>query len=170
MNMESTPDKTLVSVCGLFCHACGIYTSTRENNVENLQRIAARMKVPFDEIRCQGCRSETRTAYCKNCFMVRCATEKGVDFCGACADYPCGEIKKFQAELPHRAELWQSQERIKEVGWEKWFTEMADYFTCKACGTENGWYDFNCRKCGNSPGSDFVKNNLEALKTVLKTS
>jgi hypothetical protein len=168
MCTELSPDKTLVSVCGLYCRACGIYTSTRENNVENLQRIATRMNVAMGEIRCNGCRSETRTAYCKDCFMVKCATAKGIDFCGQCADYPCTEIKDFQSKMPHRAELWKSQERIKEIGWEKWFTEMADYYACRECGAMNGWYDFKCRECGNIPGNDFVKNNLEVLKTVLK--
>ena len=168
MNTELSPDKALVSVCGLYCRACGIYTSTRENNVENLQRIAMRMNVPLGEIRCNGCRTETRTAYCKNCFMVKCATEKGIDFCGQCSDYPCSEIKDFQSKMPHRAELWKSQERLQKIGWEKWFMEMADYYACRKCGAMNGWYDFKCSKCGHMPGNDFVKNNLEVLKTVLK--
>ncbi len=102
MNTQKSPDKSLVSVCGLFCQACGIYWSTQENNVENLERIAKRINVPFDEIRCNGCRSETRTAYCKNCFMQKCAAEKG--------------------------------------------------------------YDVNCRKCGHTPGSQFVSNNLDKIR------
>lgn len=169
MKPELTPDKTLVSVCGLFCISCGIYTSTQENNTENLHRIADRTKIPFADIKCNGCRSETLTAYCKNCHMRKCAAEKGIDFCGECTDYPCQELKEFQSQMPHRAELWKSQQRIKEIGWEKWYLEMAEYYSCKACGTMNGWYDFKCRNCGNTPGSQFVENNLEALKSILKS-
>ena len=169
IHTEVKPDKTLVSVCGLFCHSCGIYTSTQENNIENLQRISERTKIPFAEIKCNGCRSETLTAYCKNCHMRKCADEKGIDFCGQCHEYPCPEIKDFQSQMPHRAELWKSQERIKEIGWEKWYLEMAEYYSCKACGTMNGWYDFKCRNCGNTPGSQFVENNLEALKSIFKS-
>jgi hypothetical protein len=167
MKTNITPDKSLVSVCGLFCPACGIYYSTQENNVENLKKIAIRINVPFEEIRCNGCRTEVITAYCKNCFMKKCAAEKGIDFCGECNEYPCTELKEFQSKLPHRAELWKSQERIKEIGWENWFNEMIDYFSCNECESLNGWYDFKCRECGTIPGNDFVKNNLEVLKTAI---
>ena len=169
MTPELTPDKTLVSVCGLFCSSCGIYTSTQENNIENLQRIADRTKIPFAEIKCNGCRSETLTAYCKNCHMRKCAAEKGIDFCGECPDYPCPEIKDFQSQMPHRAELWKSQQRIKEVGWEKWYAEMLQHFSCSQCGSLNGWYDIKCRICGHVPGSTFVQNNMDALKTAFKS-
>ena len=98
--------------------------------------------------------------------MKKCAGEKGIDFCGQCEEYPCSHIKEFQAQMPHRAELWKSQDRIKEIGWEKWFNEMTEYFSCAECGALNGWYDFNCQKCGNMPGNDFVKNNLEKLKSA----
>jgi hypothetical protein len=158
------PDKNLVSVCGLFCLSCGVYYSTQENNEENLKVIAARMNIPLNEIRCNGCRTEIKTAFCKNCFMFECANKKDIDFCGECKEYPCTEIKDFQSKMPHRAELWKSLGRIKEIGWEKWFDEMIPYFSCKECNTINGWYDFKCRECGNVPGNDFVKNNIDVLK------
>lgn len=157
------PDKNLVSVCGLFCPACGIYYSTQENNEDNLKKIAARMNIPSEEVRCNGCRTETKTAYCKNCFMIECASSKGIDFCGECQEYPCDRLKEFQSKMPHRVELWKSQERIKEIGWEKWFHEMVDYYSCKECYTINGWYDFKCRNCGSIPGNDFVEKNKEVL-------
>lgn len=168
MKPKIIPDKNLVSVCGLFCKGCGVYISTQENNQENLQRLAARMNIPVEEMPCNGCRTEVRTAFCKNCHMIKCAKEKGVDFCGECKDYPCAEIKDFQSKMPHRVELWKSLDRIKEIGWEKWYIEMVDYYSCKECGTINGWYDFKCRSCGNTPGSQFVKNNLEKLSTIMK--
>lgn len=166
MQPKQNPDKTLVSVCGLFCQACGIYWSTQENNIENLERIAKRINVPFEEIRCNGCRSETRTAYCKNCYMQKCAAEKGIDFCGSCTEYPCQPLKDFQAQLPHRTELWKSQDRIREVGWETWFQEMNEYYSCSECGSLNGWYDVQCRNCGKTPGSTFVANNMDKIKAL----
>jgi hypothetical protein len=78
------------------------------------------------------------------------------------------EIKEFQAKMPHRVELWKSQERIKEIGWEKWYLEMVEYFTCQSCNSLNGWYDFKCRKCDHSPGNKFVENHSVALKSVMK--
>lgn len=157
------PDKNLVSVCGLFCPGCGLYYSTQENNEENLKKLAERMHASVDEIRCNGCRTQTKSAFCRDCFMVQCASEKGIDFCGSCREYPCDFLKEFQTKMPHRVELWKSQERIKEIGWEAWFLEMVGHFSCKKCATVNGWYDFKCRHCENVPGSDFVEENKEAL-------
>lgn len=90
---------------------------------------------------------------------------KGVDFFDECENYPCRELKDFQSKMPPRVELWKSQERINEIGWEKWYSEMVEYFSCKQCQTINGWYDFKCRICGSIPENDFVKNNPETLKT-----
>jgi hypothetical protein len=165
MKTEKQADKNLVSVCGLFCKGCGVYYSTQENDEVRLKFIAEKLNIPFEEIRCQGCRSETRTAYCKDCFIIQCAGEKGIDFCGECKDYPCTELKEFQSKIPHRVELWKSQERVKEIGWEKWYEEMLDYYSCPSCKTLNGWYDIKYRHCENIPGSNFVKNNMEVLKT-----
>ena len=160
------PDKNLVSVCGLFCPGCGIYYATLEKDEEYLKNIASSMNIPFEEVRCNGCRTETKMAHCKNCFMLKCATDKGLDFCGECTEYPCQEMKEFQSKMPHSVELWTSQDRIKEIGWEKWFIEMVHYYSCKECGCINGWYDFKCRECGNVPGNDFVETNIEKLYTI----
>jgi hypothetical protein len=113
--------------------------------------------------------------------MFKCASGKGIDFCGSCEDYPCKELKEFQAILPHRIELWKSQERIREVGCEKWYAEMLEHYACPECGTINSAHDMACRKCGNSPGCAYVKSNRreiekrlsgmgEALKTLKKNS
>lgn len=165
MESKHIPDKTLASVCGLFCKACGIYTATKENNLEALKRISERTHIPFEDIRCEGCRSETRTAYCKNCVMVSCAKEKGLEFCGECEEYPCTSLKTFQSQLPHRVELYASQERIKQVGWENWYLEMISHFSCENCSSLNGWYDFTCKSCGTAPGSPFVKAHAGILRS-----
>ncbi len=167
MNQNIAPDKALVSVCGLFCHACGVYYSTLENNEENLKKIALRMNLPYEKVRCTGCRTQTKMEFCKDCFMIKCADERGVDFCGQCNEFPCDGFKEFQSKMPHRVELWKSQERIKEIGWEAWFNEMIEHYTCKECGTMNGWYDFSCRECGHTPGSTFVEQNISALKPLI---
>ena len=48
--------------------------------------------------------------------MLRCATEKGVDFCVECEEYPCADLVEFQGAMPNRIELWKSLERIKRSG------------------------------------------------------
>jgi len=150
------PDKRLAAVCGLFCPACSVYIGTNEDP-ERLKAIAERLERPVEELLCNGCRSEKRCFYCEACNLKKCAAQKGVDFCGLCADYPCETLKIFQAEMPHRIELWKSQEMIKKAGYEKWYAEMMEHYSCPKCGTLNSAYDLKCRKCGTAPSCDYVR-------------
>jgi hypothetical protein len=70
--------------------------------------------------------------------------------------------------MPHRVELFKSLDRIKEVGWEKWYVEIVARHSCTKCSKLNGWYDFTCNNCGNIPSSPFVADNLEKLSTIKK--
>jgi hypothetical protein len=149
------PDKRLAAVCGLFCPACSVFIGTREDP-ERLKMLAEMMNFSVEEMKCYGCRSEKRVPSCENCKMFKCAAEKSIDFCCECEEYPCEELKKFQTEYPHRIELWKAQERIKEVGYEKWFEEMIDHYSCPQCKTINSAYDMICRKCGANPSCTYV--------------
>ena len=165
------PDKRLAAVCGLFCPACSVFIGTKEDP-ERLKGLAERLQRQVEELECYGCRTEKRCFYCnENCKMAKCAAEKGVDFCGECAEYPCAELKVFQAELPHRIELWKFQERIKEVGYEKWYTEMIEHYSCPNCGTLNSAYDMACRKCGITPSCTYVSlHKDEIIQQLTKRS
>ncbi|MDF9408722.1 MAG: hypothetical protein A4E52_01841 [Pelotomaculum sp. PtaB.Bin013] len=159
----STPDKRLAAVCGLFCTACALYIGTKEDP-ERLKIMATRFQIPVEELECHGCRSEKRGIFCREyCKMTKCVIEKGIDFCGECPEYPCDELKEFQAKMPHRNELWKSHERIKEVGYEKWYAEQVEHYSCPACGTINSAYDMACRKCGATPSCNFVKLHKDEI-------
>ncbi len=150
------PNKKLAAVCGLFCPACTIFIGTNEDP-ERLKVMAQRTNRSAEKLTCQGCRSGKRCFYCDSiCKMSKCAAGKGVEFCGECAEYPCKDLKAFQAEMPHRIELWKSQARIKEVGYEKWYAEMVEHYSCKKCGTLNSAYDIACRKCESTPSCAYV--------------
>jgi hypothetical protein len=124
---------------------------------ERLAVMARRFQKSPEELHCNGCRSDKRCFYCESkCTITKCAVSKGVDFCGYCSDYPCTDLKAFQAEMPHRIELWKSQARIREAGYEKWYAEMVDHYSCPQCGTMNSAYDIACRKCGATPGCSYV--------------
>jgi hypothetical protein len=99
------PDKTLVAACGLFCPSCAIFIASNEDP-ERLEGQAGSLNLTVEETRCEGCRSQKRNANCNKCFMLKCTTEKGIDFCSECAEYPCKGLKDFQAVMPHRIELW----------------------------------------------------------------
>lgn len=166
MNITMSPDKTLAAVCGLFCPACGLYIGTH-HDPQRLQRLADQRQVAVEELTCDGCRAERRTAYCKSCKLIACATEKGLDFCGACADYPCDQLKEFQAARPHRLELWQSQARIKEVGYEQWFEEMLAHYACPQCQTINSAYDATCWSCGATPSCAYVSEHQQEIQQFM---
>ncbi len=160
----SAPDKSLAAICGLFCPACTLYIGTTDDKAR-LQAISKRFGLPPEELECRGCRSEKRGIYCRKfCKMTGCASAKGVDFCGACPESPCQELKDFQAAMPHRLELWESLARIEKAGFEKWYAEMLARYSCSECGTVNSAYDIACRKCGTTPSSGYVRRHLAEIK------
>lgn len=162
------PDKQTAAVCGLLCKSCGIFIATQENNTNHLKYIAERLNIPIEQVRCFGCRSNTLSAHCKACYFRECSEKNEIEFCAECNDYPCSQLRDFQTKMPHRIELFQSLDRIKEAGWEKWYVENVARHSCTKCNELNGWYEFACRSCGNKPSSRFVADNLELLSAIKK--
>ncbi|NPV90976.1 MAG: DUF3795 domain-containing protein [Firmicutes bacterium] len=161
---KNQPNLKLAAVCGLFCPSCGLYQATIEGDQEKLKGIAERFGRTIDEVTCEGCRTDNRSFFCNNlCTMFKCAGERGIRFCGECADYPCGPLKEFQSLAPHRLELWNAHARIKEAGYEQWYREMAEFYSCRECGAMNSAYDLKCRICGASPGNAFVERHQQSI-------
>lgn len=156
-------DKTCAAICGLFCPSCHAYIGTKEEP-ERLEAMAQRFNMPVEELRCEGCRSQVRSFYCRTqCMIHGCATRRGFDFCSACPDYPCQELKEFQAAAPHRIELWRSLERIRDAGPERWYLEMAERYSCSKCSTINSTYILKCRECGAEPSCAYVAEHQEEI-------
>ena len=166
-NKQQAPDKTLAAVCGLFCPSCTVYIGTHEDP-KRLQWLAKRFGRPVEDLVCHGCRAEKRAFHCENCQFVACAAEKGVEFCGACPEYPCDALKTFQAEMPHRLELWDYHQRIQEIGYETWYQEMVEHYSCPECHTINSAYDIACRNCGITPSCKYVTLHKEQIEGHLK--
>lgn len=161
------PNKRLAAVCGLFCPACHVFIANKEDP-QRLAAMARRYQKSIEELQCNGCRSDTRCFFCKTiCTMAECAESKGVDFCGSCPDYPCKDLKTFQSLAPHRIELWKSHQRIKDVGYEKWYREMIEHYSCKTCGTLNSAYDVKCRKCDATPSCEYVRLHKDDIERHL---
>jgi hypothetical protein len=165
-----TPDKRLAAVCGLFCPACHVHIGNREDP-ERLEAMARRLNRSVEDLHCDGCRSSTRSFFCREiCTMAKCAAERGLDFCGQCAEYPCKDLKEFQALAPHRIELWKSQARIRDAGYETWYRDMVEHYSCKQCGTINSAYDIMCRKCGATPSCEYVRLHQAEIEKHLSGS
>ncbi len=162
-----TPWKSrFAAPCGLFCPGCTLYIGTTEEP-ERLAWIAGRFGVSPEEARCLGCRSEVVGPYCRTCEIVKCAESRSIEFCALCGEYPCGMLKEFQAARPHRAELFEAGDTIREIGFERWFEETYRRYACPECRTINSAYDLACRSCGNEPGSPFAERHREMILRVL---
>ena len=158
--------KRFAAVCGLYCEACRWYIATTEDPAR-LKMLAAEAGYTEEESRCYGCRSEKRLPFCANCKMQTCAAGRGIDFCGECVEYPCGELKQFQAARAHRIELWENLARIGAAGYEQWLREKRSHYTCPRCGAVNTAYDLRCRKCGNEPSCAYVALHRREIERFL---
>lgn len=162
------PDIKLAGVCGLFCPACAAFIGTQEDP-ERLKALAEYINRSVEELECDGCRSERRSYHCENCQTRNCADEKGIKFCSECTEYPCMDLKEFQSRSPHRIEVFESLERIGEVGYEQWYREMIDHYSCPDCHTLNSAFEMDCRKCLTYPSCNYVnKHQLEIIQRKLK--
>jgi len=160
--------KQHAAVCGLYCPSCTVFIATQEDP-KRLEALANLMGITSEEIRCNGCRSDKRIPYCDTCKIYPCAEQKGIEFCGECDEYPCTEIKEFQAAGAHRFELWESQELLVKLGYDKWMEEMLNYYSCPKCSIINSAYDSKCRSCNNQPSNKYTeKYGKEIIKFLAK--
>ena len=102
------PDAYLVSMCGLYCGACGSFRSGK----------------------CMGCQSKTDAAWCHN---RKCCMEKGHGSCASCTAHakPEDECRSFNCtmakvfSLIFRSDRKAGIRRIREVGKAAFAREMA---------------------------------------------
>lgn len=167
MNDTIKPNKKLSGVCGVFCESCTVYIGTKEEPAR-VKQLAGQLKCRPEDMECHGCRSDTLSLHCRTCNYRSCAESKNVDFCVECPEYPCDEIKDFQKQMPHRADLFEDNDIIKKDGYETWYKKMIDDNLCHECGTINSAYDLVCRKCSASPASDFVRKHKDIIEVHVK--
>jgi len=165
---RSSSNKELVAACGLYCGACGIYLATQESDNKKILQYALVLNQTFEETLCDGCGAKKKSLHCsKMCIFIECKRQKGVDFCYECEEFPCKALNEFKSKMPHRIEIIESQNRMKEIGIENWLIEMQDYFSCPHCKTINSAYHLTCRKCGETPGCKFVSQHKDLIEQYL---
>ncbi|MDD3520672.1 MAG: DUF3795 domain-containing protein, partial [Actinomycetota bacterium] len=64
-------------------------------------------------------------------------------------------------------ELWKNQNRIAEVGFEKWFDEKIKHYSCLNCNTLNSAYDLICRNCGMEPSCEYVRLHKKVIESSI---
>lgn len=98
----------MIAYCGLNCITCPIYLATREKNPEEQRRQREQIVVAIREYLgeekrleditdCDGCRAQGGRLYsgCRNCRIRKCASEKELENCAYCSEYPCEILNKF---------------------------------------------------------------------------
>lgn len=167
-HLKNVENQNLVAACGLYCGACGLYIATQENDTEKILQYAMILKQSYDETLCDGCGAERKSLHCsKMCTFIDCKKGKAVDFCAYCNEFPCQALLEFKSKMPHRAEIIDSHNRIKETGVENWLVEMKQHFACPQCNTVNSAYHLTCRKCGKMPSCNFVLNHDHEIRQYL---
>jgi hypothetical protein len=98
----------MIAYCGLNCVTCPIYLATREADLEKQrqmrEQIALAIKKYLGEEKrveditdCDGCKAQGGRLYsgCQKCQIRKCASEKGLENCAYCSEYPCENLSKF---------------------------------------------------------------------------
>ncbi|NDP28471.1 MAG: DUF3795 domain-containing protein [Flavobacterium sp.] len=168
MNNNAVSNTELAAVCGLYCGSCGIFLATQENDSEKILQYAIVLNQTIDETLCDGCGAKRKSFHCsKMCTFIDCKLKKGVVSCVECEDFPCKSLIEFKSKMPHRIEIIQSQNRMKEIGIENWIIEMQAYFSCPDCKTMNSAYEITCRNCGETPSCTFVSEHKDLIEQYL---
>jgi hypothetical protein len=137
--MDAQELRALTAVCGIDCFNCEFF----HTNVDGFfAKMPPEKKAGFeargmtiDKVRCQGCRKSGCTAIDGKCETLACATERKVEFCFECSDFPCQRLQPMlqgAERVPHNLKVY-NLSVIKNRGIEGWAREAAEirkrYFT-----------------------------------------
>ena len=109
-------DLTL-ACCGLDCSACDIYLA--HNDPAKAEWLAqefikkGRQDACPEWFQCQGCRGPKETHWSADCWILACCTDKGIDHCAQCAEFPCDRLEEWGRGMTHHGEAVQ---QLKELG------------------------------------------------------
>ncbi|MFH1090377.1 MAG: DUF3795 domain-containing protein [Pseudomonadota bacterium] len=119
----------MTAPCGLDCFNCPMYQARESEDLRN--KIASRLGLSPQEAQCPGCRPLGGTipflGMTQPCKVYRCISEKGLDFCGDCEDFPCDNLHPYADRadrVPHNTKVFNLC-LIKKMGLEKWAQEKA---------------------------------------------
>lgn len=86
--------------CGLICTDCGAYIAKRMDDDELRKKTARQWSTPdwpvkAGEVNCDGCKSKEGVLFkhCKDCGVRACASQRGLDTCAQCDEYPCSTLQ-----------------------------------------------------------------------------
>lgn len=88
--------------CGLDCKSCECYIATINNDDALREKVAKEWCEKFhfeftkEMINCEGCKGDgVKIGFCNMCEIRSCATEKKIENCKTCTEFPCDKINSF---------------------------------------------------------------------------
>jgi|Deesub1362B_J571_1020462.scaffolds.fasta_scaffold00621_1 hypothetical protein len=148
-------NKKLVGRCGLYCGACTIYRAYKDSE-QLRQMLAKKYNCNPEEIRCEGCQAvlteklEVDENWGRNCKIIKCLENKGLNFCYECDIYP--ECEKFHEIadfcLKYGANLIENLNKIKTGKIAEWLEAEDKKWRCKKCGKPIALELIECHWCG----------------------
>ncbi len=144
----------IVGICGLYCGTCPNYLAYRKKDAEQLAKISETTGIPIENIRCDGCLSDTVMPYCVECRhgFRQCAREKKVTWCFECHEFPCQRNKDFANVhivngISHHIHCIEDLQYMREHGVERWVEEQEKAGRCPQCGETLYWSAHECPRC-----------------------
>ena len=124
--------KQMTAPCGRDCFNCPFYLATKNDKYKKI--IAQKYEIKHEDVPCNGCKNiEGQCNFLKSigfstqCKIYKCSSEKNVDFCYECNEFPCDLLHPLadQADkLPHNLKIF-SLCQIKKMGLETWAQNKA---------------------------------------------
>ncbi|MEW5722323.1 MAG: DUF3795 domain-containing protein [Thermodesulfobacteriota bacterium] len=121
--------RLMTAPCGLDCFNCPMFRAGRDPELR--EKIAHSLGLPLEAAQCPGCRPEGGIikfmGWTEPCGVYRCISEKGLDFCCDCSDFPCDRLHPYAdraGEVPHNTKVF-NLGLIKKMGLEAWAENKA---------------------------------------------
>jgi hypothetical protein len=126
----------MTAPCGLACFNCGYYLANdNEEEREKLNRDERLNGVPAEIWLCQGCRNQEGVLKSHElffgrtgpCHVYKCTSERNIDFCYECPDFPCDHLHPCAdraTQVPHNIKVFNLC-LIKKMGLESWAESKA---------------------------------------------
>jgi hypothetical protein len=119
--------RQMTAPCGLACFDCVVHKAKDDPALREM--LAGRMQRPAAEVGCDGCRAVGGKCPIVpgECPIYACVREKGVAFCGDCADFPCDHLHPYADganSLPHNMKVFNLC-LIRKMGVEAWAQQKA---------------------------------------------
>ncbi len=136
----------LLAPCGLYCGVCGIFYADRNDDEKLKERLANFYGFRPESLKCSGCLSQRRLAFCDSCKIRDCVDGKKISGCHQCVKFPCTRIKEYPFKVAVQYMLKSTSERKgkTDAEWVKWNEE---FFKCKVCGAPAFRGARRCPKC-----------------------